>query len=400
MLCLVSFNVFAETIKLKITYNGVGVAGHTVIVVAGAASFGQGVTDGGGNLTINAGTLTSKDIQLAGRKVTHHSRKEWTIAGLITLDNNNFVHVKMDEIIKKLIDGTGTSEKLIAIAWGLTEDSPEAQKEAINETITGALNDPDFKETNKEVNAMLGMMTKRPSSKTKPASKPVKAQTSTQQVTKSDDFSIANDIQSFTKELGGIRKDALLMQQQTLQGKISLSENTIRKRNKRYKKLKEIKDVNQDLLSLAKVEFEQAKTRKSKYELNLNWVNARLKGKVSRKTRQYYKGMLKKTDYLLDDLKEERKKLLAKKKPEEFTRFGLKRKIAQLGVTLKRKQFSRKTTFRRTRKVILDKEIAAIKVRLKKYKTYLAEQRAIEATKKAQEKKVETKTGKKQKEKK
>lgn len=391
ILCLLSVNSFAETIKLKITYNGAGVAGHTVVVMAGISAFGQGVTDSGGNVSIKGGRVSSKTISLAGVKVTRNGKKEWRISGMVTLDDNNFAHVKMDEIISKMADDKSIA-KFMAISWGLVEDSPQAQQKAMLDVMKSK--QPNM---NKEINNAFSMLGKGSSKKTTTQS--VSPKTTTSTPAKDDNTSIVQDVQSFSNDFSSMKKDALLMQQQSLQGKIAMNERTIRKRKKHYNKLKEVKDADKDLLRLAEVELQQAKVRKLRHETKLKWVNARLKGKVSRAQRKQYKKSLGETDDVLDKLKAERKELLAKKKPEEFTRFGLKRKIAQLEVTLKRKQFSRKTTFRRSRKVVLDKEIASIKARLKKYKAYLAEQRAIEAAQKKAKKKAKEAEKKKSKEK-
>lgn len=383
ILCLFSFHSFAETIKLKITYNGAGVAGHTVVAMAGISAFGQGVTDSGGNVNIKGGSVNSKTISLAGVKVTPNGKKEWRISGMVTLDDNNFAHVKMDEIISKMADDKSIT-KFMAISWGLVEDSPQAQQKAMLDVMKSK--QPDM---NKELNNAFSMMGGG-SSKKKSTQKTANQKPSTDAPT-TDDLSIVQNMQSFSNDLKSMKKDALLMQQQSLQGKVAMSKRAIRRRNKHYNKLKEVKDADKDLLRLAEVELQQSKMRKLRHETKLKWVNARLKGKVPRAQRKQYKKSLSETDDVLDKLKAERKELLAKKKPEEFTRFGLKRKIAQLDVTLKRKQFSRKTTFRRSRKVVLDKEIASIKARLKKYKAYLAEQRAIEAAQKKAQKRAKKK---------
>lgn len=390
--CFLSLSSFAETIKLKITYNGAGVAGHTVVVMAGISAFGQGVTDSGGNVNIKGGSVSSKTISLAGVKITRNGKKEWRISGMVTLDDNNFAHVKMDEIIAKMDDNKSTA-KLIAISWGLVEASPQEQKKAMLDVVKNE--QPNM---NKEINNAFSMLGKR-SPKKNITTKSVNPKTTTSTPAKDNNTSIVQDIQSFSNDFSSMKKDALLMQQQSLQGKVAMSDRTIRKRTKHYNKLKEVEDVDKNLLRLAQVELQQAKTRKLRHETKLKWVNARLKGKVSRAEKKQYKKSLSETDDVLDKLKAERKELLAKKKPEEFTRFGLKRKIAQLNVTLKRKQFSRKTTFRRSRKVVLDKEIASIKARLKKYKAYLAEQRAIEAAQKQAKKKAKEAKKKKSKEK-
>ena len=58
----------AQTVKLKITYKGSGVDGHTVTVYAGSVELGSGETDGSGNVSISVSSLPSKSINLKGEK--------------------------------------------------------------------------------------------------------------------------------------------------------------------------------------------------------------------------------------------------------------------------------------------------------------------------------------------
>ena len=61
-------NAVGATVKLKITYNGQGVADTDITVKHGKAAIGSGRTDGGGNVTINCSNLISKSIDLRGEK--------------------------------------------------------------------------------------------------------------------------------------------------------------------------------------------------------------------------------------------------------------------------------------------------------------------------------------------
>jgi len=384
--CLCLSNAFAETVRLKITYHGKGVAGHTVVVLSGISVFGKGVTDSGGNLVVDGGSLPSKEINLAGGKVFKNGKKEWSIAGEITLDNQNYYHLKMDEVIKDYTGGDG-SEKLIAIAWGLTEDSPAAQKEAVNEMINGFDNDPGYD--------MFLKKSPEKQKSSKSTTQVTSKKVSGKEPTNSTNTSITSDIGQGVKDVNNvlgsireIRKSGWLAKQKKLENQLALSDGIIKRKEDKYLALKATKNVDPVKLRLAEVQWHQAKLRQQKQALQLKLVNSKLGvQKLSRKEYRSHKASLKKTEETLTQLNDERKRLKAQKKPEEFSKLGLKTKITQLKITLKRKQVTRKVTFRKSKRAKLDQEILAIKTRLKKYQDYLAKQKADKAQKELVKKK-------------
>ena len=113
--------LFAETVKLKITYNGKGVSGHTVYVMIGGGSLGSGVTDSGGEVSISVGSLPSKSIDLKGEKKCSGAQKSWEVKGYVTLDGSNYAHLKMEEPMKEMADASGgfISEGTLAKSYGL-----------------------------------------------------------------------------------------------------------------------------------------------------------------------------------------------------------------------------------------------------------------------------------------
>lgn len=75
VLLVVAITALAETVKLKITYNGNGIEGHTVSVMLGGGVLGSGVTDGNGEVSINVASLPTKSIDLKGEKSCEGAQK-------------------------------------------------------------------------------------------------------------------------------------------------------------------------------------------------------------------------------------------------------------------------------------------------------------------------------------
>ena len=120
-LILSSITLFAESVKLKITYNGNGISGHDVTVMIGDAAIGSGTTDSDGNVTISVSSLPSKSINLKGQKTCEGAKKSWEVKGFVTLDGSNFAHLKMEEPISEMVEASGgfMSEKMMVASYGL-----------------------------------------------------------------------------------------------------------------------------------------------------------------------------------------------------------------------------------------------------------------------------------------
>ncbi len=120
-LLLSSITLFAESVKLKITYNGNGISGHDVTVMIGDAAIGSGTTDSDGNVTISVSSLPSKSINLKGQKTCEGAKKSWEVKGFVTLDGSNYAHLKMEEPIAEMVEASGgfMSEKMMVASYGL-----------------------------------------------------------------------------------------------------------------------------------------------------------------------------------------------------------------------------------------------------------------------------------------
>jgi len=120
-LLFISAYTLAETVKLKITHNGKGVDGHTVSVMYGGSVLGSGTTDDGGNVSINVSSLPIKSIDLKGEKTCSNARKSWEVKGYVTLDDNNYAHLKMEEPMTEMAEASGgfMSVSSLANAYGL-----------------------------------------------------------------------------------------------------------------------------------------------------------------------------------------------------------------------------------------------------------------------------------------
>lgn len=107
------------TVKLKITYEGVGVADSDITIKHGDVALGSGRTDSDGEVSISASGLASSSIDIEGRKQTRNGHKSWSIGGWVTLDGSNYAHVKMEQVIAEMAEFMGMSETSLAAMWGL-----------------------------------------------------------------------------------------------------------------------------------------------------------------------------------------------------------------------------------------------------------------------------------------
>ncbi|CAG5086516.1 hypothetical protein [Parvicella tangerina] len=120
-LSLVALTSFAETVKLKITYNGSGISGHTVYVMIGGGVLGSGVTDSYGEVSVNVSSLPTKSIDIKGEKICNNAEKSWEVKGYVTLDGSNYAHLKMEEPIAEMVEASGgfMSESTLVASYGL-----------------------------------------------------------------------------------------------------------------------------------------------------------------------------------------------------------------------------------------------------------------------------------------
>lgn len=118
---LIAATALAETVKLKITYKGDGISGHTVYVMIGGGVLGSGVTDSNGEVSVNVSSLPTKSIDLKGEKKCEGAEKSWEVKGWVTLDGSNFAHLKMEEPIAEMVEASGgfMSESMMVSSYGL-----------------------------------------------------------------------------------------------------------------------------------------------------------------------------------------------------------------------------------------------------------------------------------------
>ena len=116
------FNLaFGANVKIKITYKGKGISGHTVNLYMAGNHMDAGVTNQSGEVTFNVSSIITKSVDLKGEKTCNGGKKSWDVKGFVTLDNNNFGHLKMEGPIKEMVEASGgfMSEKLLVSSYGL-----------------------------------------------------------------------------------------------------------------------------------------------------------------------------------------------------------------------------------------------------------------------------------------
>ncbi len=147
LLCLFfATAVNAETVKLKITYNDEPVSDCDITIKHGDVELGTGRTNSSGDVTINAKKLISKSIDVYGSKKTASSTKTWSAKGYAVLDDNNFYHMKMENVVKEMAQMSGMSETTLASMWGLAtsgkNDAPAPGNKG-NATANNSAGDDD-----------------------------------------------------------------------------------------------------------------------------------------------------------------------------------------------------------------------------------------------------------------
>lgn len=149
---ILSVSLIAETVKLKITYKSRGISGHTVYVMVGDVSLGSGITNSGGEVSIDVSTLPSKNIDVKGEKKCNGAEKNWKVQGYVTLDDNNYALLELDKPIAEVVESSGgfMTEDMIVSSYGLicggsdnssgsnnsTSETPEVKNKTIENIST------------------------------------------------------------------------------------------------------------------------------------------------------------------------------------------------------------------------------------------------------------------------
>lgn len=137
-LSLITFITFSQDVKLKVTYNGQGVSGHTVSAYIQGQKRGSGVTNSNGEATIHIQGLNSLYLDWKGEKTCDNGQKKWEVNGFGKLDDNNSFHLKMEEITKMMAKESGgfISEGMIATSYGLVCGTNSNQNKNTNSSST------------------------------------------------------------------------------------------------------------------------------------------------------------------------------------------------------------------------------------------------------------------------
>lgn len=167
ILILITFLTLAQDVKLKVTYKGQGVSGHTVSAYIQGQKRGSGVTNNAGEVTIHINGLNSLYLDWKGEKTCDNGQKKWEVNGYGKLDDNNFYHLKMEEITEMMAKESAgfISENMLAASYGLvcggsssnstttTKQNTTAPSQSSNNTVKKSDNDNDddwFKKNEEE----------------------------------------------------------------------------------------------------------------------------------------------------------------------------------------------------------------------------------------------------------
>jgi Domain of unknown function (DUF4476) len=106
----------AVQVRLKITYNGKGVANNNITIKVGDVTLGTGRTDEGGNVSINVSQLISPAIDVYGAVQTNNGSKTWDVKGWVSLNAEYYGELRFEDVFKEMDIPAG----MFAEAWGLT----------------------------------------------------------------------------------------------------------------------------------------------------------------------------------------------------------------------------------------------------------------------------------------
>ena len=121
VLFLFSFTAFTQSdYTLKITYNGQAVCNYEVTLRQGGVEVAKGTTN-------NEGVVVFSQIILLVQNVDVHAKKEgnadvhFEVSGYVVFGEDNTYELKMEDILKEIVEGSGMPESMFADSWGLTQ---------------------------------------------------------------------------------------------------------------------------------------------------------------------------------------------------------------------------------------------------------------------------------------
>lgn len=295
---------FAEQVKLKITYKGNGISGHTVSVMIGGGVLGSGVTDDNGEVTINVSTLPTKSIDLKGEKKCDGAEKKWEVKGYVTLDNNNYGHLKMEEPIAEMVEASGgfMSESMMVGSYGLIcgGSSSSGGASSSNSASSSSSNSGSSSSTN--------------NSSASSSAPPLMTQ-----------------------------EEALANQKVLLENKLSSLDNKIEKNQQKIDDGK----VEGEKKEEAMYDIQEWQVEKKITQNKLDKVNLQIeKGSLNKSERENFKNNEEEYEAELDQIKEDRKKgksLVSEEEKEEAIEVTAEEMSAMNTMQLKKKRLDYKT---------------------------------------------------------
>ncbi|MFN0031615.1 MAG: hypothetical protein ACKVOR_05595 [Flavobacteriales bacterium] len=123
-----------QNVSLKFTYNSQAVCNYEITIKHGDAAIGKGNTDNNGDVSFEGVPLLSKSIDVYGYKKTANGEKTFDMKGYVTLNEEYYAHIKMEELLKEMTDGSVMPQDMFAAAWGLTELDCGGTKPAATES--------------------------------------------------------------------------------------------------------------------------------------------------------------------------------------------------------------------------------------------------------------------------
>lgn len=332
----------AETVKLKITYNGNAVANSDITIKLGDAALGSGRTDNGGNVSISVSSLISRQIDVYGSKTCGSTKKTWDVKGFVTLNDDNYSHLKMEDVME-MMSGMGMSESMLASAWGLSASG-------CNDSPTSS----SAKTTNSE-----------------PAT------------TSSSESTSGSGSSSNTVDWAQMREEKLQLQRTGLENEIDLHQRRI---SKKTADLAALRGDNGEELAIrrAEVDLSVEKLKREKKELELEKVNAKLDGPSLKKDRK--RQISARQDEIaveIDELKDQEKSLKGKAKEErreerfeDMGKLELRKHLADLQMKRNNRKVKIKMSASKSKRATLEAEIQELDQKIERYQNRLNELKA------------------------
>ena len=141
---LTAVSIQAQNIRIKVTENGSAMAYHNVKVFQNGAEIGSGQTDNSGNVNIQASNLYGKNIDVEGKYQSGGTKREWSVKGKLKLDNNNSIHIKLEDIGSSINKDFGN--------FGKSNATPNANASSVSKG--------DFQKDIREIDGMMSSFDK------------------------------------------------------------------------------------------------------------------------------------------------------------------------------------------------------------------------------------------------